>query len=239
MKSMGKAGARFLCVVFILLIAGTAVSAADTALFGPKAPEPQIRISAKIGGLVGEMLDEFNAGGGLNRIVWSAEKQEQFCENQAMRLADMPPEKRAESAGIVIKNCEISIRAYESGNRDGKNNHKISGGYVRLAALYGYAGPEYAANRLDALNTAIKMDPYDGLAWEEKAEFLDESGFPREAQAVRDEKERLWEEQRETAGGLFSLFGMGMTPLSPFAVICGLLIVVILSVRRRYQNPQK
>ena len=221
-------------VMVFLLVTMMPVQAAADGPLGEKAAIPRPDWGEKLGNVVGDLVDEFEAGGGLNRIVWSAEKQERFCEAQALRFVDMPEEKRAGVAGIVIKNCEISIRTYEQENTDGKNNRNIAGGYVRLAGLYSYAGPEYAANRLDALDNAIKADPYWSFGWEQKADMLEEYGLHSEAQAVLDERDRLYAEQLQTGAGLFDLFGIGM-PLSAVPAM-GALLVVLFLVRGRIRK---
>jgi hypothetical protein len=221
-----------LIVLCIFLVTVCSVQAAGESPLGKKAPEPQPSWGAKLGNVVGDVVDEFEAGGGLNRIVWSAEKKDKYCENLVVAFSGLSQDKRMAYAGNVLKNCELAIEAYKAENKDGKNDRDVAAGYVRLALLYEYLGPEYAANRLDAYDDAIRADPYWGMGWDCKAQMLDQYGFHADAQAVRDEKDRVWGEHTRTGGGLLEIFGYTGEPLSDIPVIAALLIMLVFFAKK-------
>ncbi|MCX6686438.1 MAG: hypothetical protein NTV10_07380 [Methanoregula sp.] len=158
-----------------------------------------------------------------NRRAVESEKQLKKVYNDK----NSDPEDKENAAAWAIRQRELAISKYQATNdAKGSNDVKIANTYLALADAYKQMGPDYDAQRYQALEEANNANPLNKDAWNQRIQILRDRNLQGEADELKGEMDQAYGE----AALNFAL------PLSPLAVIAGLCFLIFLSGRYRTKN---
>jgi len=232
-----RLGALFFFVILLLV---PVTGKVDTSTWGGK-PTPELNL-----GIAGEMamsgdpialinLANMGEDFGLdsNAMFRSANEWNQRAVESEKHLKEILNNKNSDSfdrqnaAAFAIRERELAISKYQATNdAKGSNDANIANTYVALAGTYKQLGPDYDAQRYQALEQATAADPLNKNAWNQRIQILRDRNLQSEADQVKGEMDQAYGE----AALNFAI------PLSPLAAIAGLCFMIFLSGRNRAKN---
>jgi hypothetical protein len=232
-----RLGALLFCVILLLV---PVTGKVDTSSWGGK-PKPDLNL-----GMVGAMamsgdplaiIEVANIGEdfGLdsNAMFRSADSWNQRAVESEKNLKNVLNDKTSDpvdkenAAAWAIRERELAISKYQATNdAKGSNDGKIANTYLALADTYKQMGPDYDAQRYQALEEANNANPLNKDAWNQRIQILRDKNLQSEADEVKGEMDQAYGE----AALNFAL------PLSPLAVIAGLCFLIFLSGRYQAKN---
>lgn len=222
-----RLGALFFFVILLLVPVTGKVDTSSWA--GKPTPEPNLGLQFMIGDPITNLAnlgEEF--GLDSNAMFRSADEWNEMAVDSEAHLKDLlshddsHPDEIQNAAAFAIRKRELAISKYQATNdADGSNDVQIANTYIALADTYKQLGPDYDAQRYQALEQANAADPLNRNAWNQRIQILRDRNLLSEADQVKGEMDQAYGEAALNIA----------LPLSPFAAIAGLCFLIFFSGR--------